>query len=472
MAGQVIIPAQASANVPAPKVGYVTFFVDAATGFGRPRFRFSDGSYGAFALEARIVQSGNGLAGGGDLSADRTLSVVAEDASIVVGAAGIKVGALTTDAQHGNRGGAALHTAAVSGGASGFMTGTDKATLDSLVTSVSSASGAAATALSVANAAGSAASAAQATADAAVPATRTVMPGAGLTGGGALSGNITLAVGVISDAQHGARGGGTLHANVISGGAAGFITGADKALLDALVAAPASVPVTRTVTAGAGLTGGGALSANLTLDVVANADGSIVVGADDVKVGVLATDAQHGTRAGGGLHANVVAAGAAGFMTGADKSKLDALPAAMICQRLNANATTTVVTATATNLSFPIAANEVWQVRVDITAQCSGTGGMKYAVGAPVGAVIEGWLQTSGATILTASLQRITAPSTLTATAAHTVAATPGPDSLTFTVANGATPGTVQVQIASVTAAQTTTVFAGSSLRATRATNV
>jgi hypothetical protein len=33
---------------------------------------------------------------------------------------------------------------------------------------------------------------------------------------------------------HGNRGGGTLHANAVSGGAAGFMTGADKALLDAL----------------------------------------------------------------------------------------------------------------------------------------------------------------------------------------------------------------------------------------------
>ncbi len=73
--------------------------------------------------------------------------------------------------------------------------------------------------------------------------------------------------------------------------------------------------------AGAGLTRTGD-----TLDVVANADGSIVVNANDVQVGVLATDAQHGTRGGGTLHANVVAAGAAGFMTGADKTKLDGLP--------------------------------------------------------------------------------------------------------------------------------------------------
>lgn len=38
-------------------------------------------------------------------------------------------------------------------------------------------------------------------------------------------------------------------------------------------------------------------------------------------------DAAHGNRGGGALHANVVAAGAAGFMTGADKTKLDGIAA-------------------------------------------------------------------------------------------------------------------------------------------------
>lgn len=59
------------------------------------------------------------------------------------------------------------------------------------------------------------------------------------------------------------------------------------------------------------------------LDVVANADGSLVVNANDMLVGVLATDAQHGVRGGGTQHADVVAAGADGFMTGADKTRLD-----------------------------------------------------------------------------------------------------------------------------------------------------
>jgi len=86
------------------------------------------------------------------------------------------------------------------------------------------------------------------------------------------------------------------------------------------------VPATRTLTAGAGLTGGGDLSADRTFDAVANADGSIAVNANDVQVGVLATDAQHGLRGGGTQHAVAVPAGAAGFLSGADKAKLDGVP--------------------------------------------------------------------------------------------------------------------------------------------------
>jgi hypothetical protein len=78
------------------------------------------------------------------------------------------------------------------------------------------------------------------------------------------------------------------------------------------------------VIAGEGLTGG-ATSGDATLNVVANADASIVVNADDVQVGVLASNAQHGIRGGGTQHADVIAGGADGFMTGADKTRLDAM---------------------------------------------------------------------------------------------------------------------------------------------------
>lgn len=69
--------------------------------------------------------------------------------------------------------------------------------------------------------------------------------------------------------------------------------------------------------AGTGLTG------TTTLNVIANADGSIVANANDIQVGVI-NDTQHGARAGGTTHADVVAGspGTSGFMTGAQATKL------------------------------------------------------------------------------------------------------------------------------------------------------
>lgn len=78
----------------------------------------------------------------------------------------------------------------------------------------------------------------------------------------------------------------------------------------------------RTLTAGAGLTGGGDLSADRTFNAVAHADGSIVVNADDIQVGVLATDVQHGNRGGGTLHAAATTS-AQGFIELADQTEVN-----------------------------------------------------------------------------------------------------------------------------------------------------
>lgn len=99
--------------------------------------------------------------------------------------------------------------------------------------------------------------------------------------------------------------------------------------VDVGITASATVPATRTLTAGAGHTvgSGGDLSADRSFIIGANADGSILVNAHDVQVGVLATDAQHGARGGGNLHNGAVAGGANGFLTGTDKAKLDGITA-------------------------------------------------------------------------------------------------------------------------------------------------
>jgi hypothetical protein len=135
--------------------------------------------------------------------------------------------------------------------------------------------------------------------------------------------------GRFSDAQHihshgqqpaGSQGG--LAHNLADGTDNGFMSSADFLKLSGL---PATAVSTATqVIAGAGLTGGGTLNTDVGLDIVANADGSIVVNANDIQVGVLATDAQHGTRGGGTLHPEATQI-TAGFLSAADKAKLDAI---------------------------------------------------------------------------------------------------------------------------------------------------
>ncbi len=76
--------------------------------------------------------AGNGLTGGGTLAANRTFTVQAEDASVVVGAGGTKVGVLQSDASHGARGNGTQHTVATQS-VDGFMSSEDKTILDNAI---------------------------------------------------------------------------------------------------------------------------------------------------------------------------------------------------------------------------------------------------------------------------------------------------------------------------------------------------
>lgn len=87
--------------------------------------------------------------------------------------------------------------------------------------------------------------------------------------------------------------------------------------------------------------GAGLLLSGNTLNVGAHADGSMTVNADDVQVGILATDAQHGVRGGGTQHADAIAAGASGFMTGADKTKIDSVESGATAETSNQESVTT-----------------------------------------------------------------------------------------------------------------------------------
>jgi hypothetical protein len=150
--------------------------------------------------------------------------------------------------------------------------------------------------------------------------------------------------GRFSDAQHvhshgqqpaGSQGG--LAHNLADGSNNGFMSSAEFTKLAGLPSS--AVATTTTVGAGSGLTGGGALSGPITLNIGANADGSITVNTDDIQVGVLATDAQHGVRGGGTQH-SAVTQSVNGFMLAADKVKVDNFAGDTI------NVTTTTTTAT------------------------------------------------------------------------------------------------------------------------------
>lgn len=119
----------------------------------------------------------------------------------------------------------------------------------------------------------------------------------------------TIDIGVISDTEHGVRGGGNLHAEVVAGGASGFMSGVMATKVNGLP--DSAVPTSRQVIAGSGLTGGGDLTVNRTL-----------------AVGVI-DDAQHGNRGGGNTHPVVVAGapGTHGYMSWGDKNKFDGIPA-------------------------------------------------------------------------------------------------------------------------------------------------
>ncbi len=114
----------------------------------------------------------------------------------------------------------------------------------------------------------------------------------------------------------GAAGTGVMIFRMTNGGAAAFeamrINATGNLVLslpltfqDATTQATAGVLPTRQVISGAGLTGGGTLAADRTLNVVANADASMVVNADDIQVGRLQMLANTAVN---------VAAGASGFI--------------------------------------------------------------------------------------------------------------------------------------------------------------
>ena len=128
------------------------------------------------------------------------------------------------------------------------------------------------------------------------------------------------------DTAHGTRAGGALHANVVAAGAAGFITGTDKTKLDGIATGATANAADADLRDRTTHTGTQAVGTITGLNSIATSGSAADLGAGLLPAARF-DDTAHGARAGGTLHANVVAAGAAGFLTGADKTKLDGIVA-------------------------------------------------------------------------------------------------------------------------------------------------
>lgn len=333
-----------------------------------------------YVFEDRELIAGAGLVGGGDLSADRTFDVVANaDGSIVVNANDIQIGILATDIQHGNRGGGSLHADATTT-VSGFMSGADKTKLDGIetgaeVNTVDSVFGRTGFVVALA----SDYDASQIDNDSSVPGAfvsdaldylNGVVSQIDLDGyaldsdlqdhinntanphgtdiGNLGSGTLAELNAIITDATLDDSSDPrtpTSHASTHENGGSDEIeisalstsenntalvlkpdgAGGVSWVIDEVRSLDGYVFEDRQIIAGAGLTGGGDLSTDRTFDIVANADGSIVVNANDIQVGVI-SDSQHGDLSGGSLHA-VATDSVAGFMSSTDKDKLDNIEA-------------------------------------------------------------------------------------------------------------------------------------------------
>jgi len=138
----------------------------------------------------------------------------------------------------------------------------------------------------------------------------------------------------------------------------------------------------------------------------------------------------------------------------------------ILTQALSANASTTATTGVTTNHLVVLAASEIWALEVYFDVNFP-TSGSKFYIVAPSGATIEGSFVTSNSA---GGVQqpRVTALNTFTAA----LAAGLSNGSLTghFLITNGATAGDLQVGFASANSGETTTIYAGSYIRASIST--
>lgn len=149
-----------------------------------------------------------------------------------------------------------------------------------------------------------------------------------------------------------------------------------------------------------------------------------------------------------------------------DVNELQVAIEAQAYARVTSDRTTTVITAgNVTDMSFAVPASENWGFEFFLSNGCNGTGGIKWAITVPSGATFRAVADGSAASATARTSAIMTVSGTLTIAFNAAVLAT-GFTRITGAVANSTTAGTVQLQFASTTATQTSTVYTNSLMTA------
>jgi hypothetical protein len=156
----------------------------------------------------------------------------------------------------------------------------------------------------------------------------------------------------------------------------------------------------------------------------------------------------------------------------AAKGYTDALAAKKIVLELAGDFQSSSVTAVDTNLTFPIAANEIWTVDVTgVASKATSATGLKMQVTTPAGASIAGTAEYGQATLAAQLIPKIISAVNTLLEAFATGIGVPVLFRMNFVVINGATAGAVTLSCATVTSNQLT-IHAGTKMIAHKAVAV
>lgn len=130
---------------------------------------------------------------------------------------------------------------------------------------------------------------------------------------------------------------------------------------------------------------------------------------------------------------------------------------------LTSDFNTSSTTAVSTNLTFAIGANETWTVTfTGLCSKATSSTGLKFAIGAPTGCVVSGFVDSRSNVITTNQTYVVNAINTL-GTALGTAIALVIPFTIEISLVNSTTAGNITLQLATVTS-NIATVYAGSKM--------